>query len=39
MALITWLDKIDGSDPVNPQKNVNASDMKNLIKIIKTICQ
>lgn len=31
MALITWLDKIDGFDLGDPQKNVNASDM-NIIK-------
>lgn len=33
MATITWLNKIDGSDPGDPQKNVNAADM-NLIKTV-----
>jgi hypothetical protein len=33
MAVITWLNKIDGSDAGDPQKNVNAADM-NLIKTV-----
>src|SRR6186713_859050 len=30
MATITWLDKIDGLDLLDPQKNVNAADMNQI---------
>lgn len=30
MAIITWLDKIDGFDLSNPRKNVNADDMNQI---------
>jgi hypothetical protein len=36
MALITWLDKIDGSDAGDPQKNVNAADMNHIKTVVNT---
>jgi hypothetical protein len=36
MAIITWLDKIDGSDAGNPQKNVNAADMNQIKTVTNT---
>src|SRR6187455_721153 len=30
MATITWLDKVDGLDLLDPQKNVNAADMNQI---------
>lgn len=30
MAVISWLDKIDGDDLGNPRMNVNASDMNDI---------
>lgn len=36
MALITWLDKIDGTNPSNPQENVNASDMNQIKTAVNT---
>lgn len=36
MALITWLDKIDGLDLGDPQKNVNAADMNQIKTAVNT---
>jgi len=36
MATITWLDKIDGLDLLNPQKNVNAADMNQIKSAVNT---
>ena len=36
MATITWLDKIDGLDLLNPQKNVNADDMNQIKTAVNT---
>jgi len=36
MATITWLNKIDGSDPGDPQKNVNAADMNQIKTVVNT---
>lgn len=36
MATITWLDKIDGFDLGNPQKNVNAADMNQIKTTVNT---
>ena len=36
MVTITWLDKIDGLDLLNPQKNVNAADMNNIKTAVNT---
>jgi len=36
MATITWLDKIDGLDLLNPQKNVNAADMNQIKTAVNT---
>lgn len=36
MAIITWLDKIDGLDLGDPQKNVNAEDMNQIKTAVNT---
>jgi len=36
MAFITWLNKIDGSDAGDPQKNVNAADMNQIKTAVNT---
>ncbi len=36
MATITWLDKIDGLDLLDPQKNVNAADMNQIKTTVNT---
>ena len=36
MATITWLDKIDGLDLLNPQKNINAADMNQIKSAVNT---
>lgn len=36
MAVITWLNKIDGLDLNDPQKNVNAADMNEIKSVVNT---
>jgi hypothetical protein len=36
MATITWLNKIDGSDAGDPQKNVNSADMNQIKTVVNT---